>query len=303
MSSSRKVILTGASGLIGKEAIMPLVQNNFEIYALTSQKKSEKDENTPFVHWIECNIFDSQNLKAILSNIKASHLLHFAWCSTGDYLTSDINYRYKEASFHLLKTFIENGGKKAVFAGTCFEYEHKTRPLTETDTLNPTNLYAKCKVALYEEAMVYCQEKNVDFGWGRIFYVYGRKEHEKRLTAHLINNLLNEKEVTISYASLVKDYMYSKDIAQAFVKFLNSNVTGAVNICSGKEITLGNYAKTLAQILNKENFLIIKDEKTEQAPYIVGDTARLLHEISYNMQYDLEKGLKDLLKEDLKMFF
>ncbi|MGN1154176.1 MAG: NAD-dependent epimerase/dehydratase family protein [Candidatus Gastranaerophilaceae bacterium] len=290
--NNQKVLLTGVTGLVGKEVIEPLKQMGYQISALTI------DENNPdnSVNWIKCNLFDEESLKLAIEKVKPTHLLNFAWATTGNYLTSEINFEFVKSGLNLLKYFKQNGGKRAVFVGTCFEYEFKNEPLKETDTINPQTLYAKSKNALHELAEEYCRINDISFGYGRIFYVYGHGENEKRLTAHLIKTLSNNGEVIINNGDLVKDYMYTKDIAGAFAAFLNSDVKGSVNICTGKGISLRDYSTYIAKQLGKEEYLKINYEETNQPPIIVGDNTRLTKEVGYEIKYSFEKAIEEILK-------
>lgn len=291
MNSHKKVLLTGVTGLIGKEIIKPLQEKGFDIYAITI------DNNNPNngVNWIKCNLFDSESVKQILEDIKPTHLLNFAWATTGDYLVSDMNFEFVKAGLNLLKYFKANGGKRAIYVGTCFEYKFKDEPLKETDPTNPQTLYAVCKDALHKMAEEYCKINDISFGYGRIFYVYGHGENEKRLTAHLIKTLQNNETVTINCGRLIKDYMYTKDIAGGFAKFLDSDITGTVNMCTGQGISLEDYSTYIARKLNKEEYLIIKQEETNQPPIIVGDNTRLIQEVGYKIQYSFEKAIDEIL--------
>ncbi|MCL2485229.1 MAG: NAD(P)-dependent oxidoreductase [Endomicrobia bacterium] len=293
MDLSKKVIITGSSGLIGKEAIEPLKNAGFDIYALTI------DKNNPDlgINWISCDIFDTANLKSIFEQIKSSHLLNFAWATTGDYLSSNINFDFLKAGLDLLKYFAENSGKRAIFAGTCFEYKFKDSPLKETDETNPQTVYAECKNHLRALSELYCKQAGVSFGWGRIFYVYGHGENEKRLTAHIIKSIKENKEITITTGSLIKDYIYSKDIAGGFVKFLDSNVEGIVNMCTGKGITLTDYTMTIANKLGRPDLIKILNEPTTQPPIIIGDNTRLANEVGYHIQYSLNQAIDNILKD------
>lgn len=293
MNFSKKVILTGATGLIGKEAIKPLLDCGFEVFALTIDKA-----NTDCgIKWINCNIFDEHSVQNVFMEKKPDYLLHFAWIATGDYLMSDINYKFIDSSLNMLREFKNNGGKRAVFAGTCFEYKFKDEPLKETDELNPTTIYAKCKNELREKAQKYCLDNNISFGWGRIFYVYGHGENEKRLVPHVINSLKNNKEVVIENGSLIRDYMYSRDIAVSFVKFLDSDSEGIVNICTGEGVSLGEYAQIIAKKLNKINLLVIKNEKTIQPKIIIGNNEKLINIIKTDRIKNISKSMKDFLSE------
>lgn len=290
---NKKILVTGATGLIGKEVIAPLKELGYEIFVLTiDENNAEKN-----VNYINCNLFDENSLKLAIEKIKPTHLLNFAWATTGDYLLSEINFEFVKAGLNLIKLFKKYGGKRAVFVGTCFEYQFKDEKIKETDPLNPTTLYAKSKNSLHELAKEYCKLNNISFGYGRIFYVYGRKENEKRLSAHIIKSLRENKEVTIINGDFVRDYMYAKDIAGAFAKFVDSNVEDTVNICTGKGISLKDFALTIAKKLNKENLVNIKYEALDQPMSIVGDNSRLINEVGYNLKYSFEKAIDEILKD------
>ncbi|MDR2191762.1 MAG: NAD(P)-dependent oxidoreductase, partial [Endomicrobium sp.] len=128
---------------------------------------------------------------------------------------------------------------------------------------------------------------------------YGHNENAKRLTAHIINSIKNNKEVTINTGSLVKDYIYSKDIAGAFVKFLDGDTQGIVNICSGRAITLADYALTIAKKLGRPDLIKILNEPTTQPKVIVGDNSKLSTEVGYKIQYSLDQALDNILNDAL----
>ena len=271
---NKKILVTGATGLIGKELIKPLKELGFEIYAITI------DENNPDngVHWLKGSLFNSGFIKSAMEEVKPQYLLNMAWATTGDYLKSDINYKFLNAGVELLVQFKNNGGKRVVFAGTCFEYKFKNEPLQETDELDADKtVYTFCKNKLHELAEYFCKMYDISFGYGRIFYVYGRNEDKTRLTGMIIDKLSNNEEVIIKSGKLIKDYMYAKDIAGAFAKFVDSSVEGSVNICTGQPITIKDYALTIAKALNKENLIIFKDEPSNQPAIIVGNNTKLIN--------------------------
>lgn len=285
-------MLTGGSGLIGKEAILPLLSKGYEVYALSSKNIRE---NRDGMHYIKCDLLKYNEVQQLCKRVKAEYLLHFAWYTGDGYLDAGINYDLKEASINLLKEFNNNGGRRAIFAGTCFEYKFKDMPLKETDELNPTTVYARCKNELREKAEQYCKENNLSFGWGRIFYVFGNRENGKRLTPYIINTLLLNKEALIKNGDLIKDYMYTKDIGNAFVKFLSGSIEGIVNICSGEGISLKDYASLIARKLNKENLLIIKNEKVEHGKIIIGNNKKLISEVGFIPLYSLDKAFDEII--------
>ncbi len=278
----KKVIVTGASGLIGKESIQPLQRSGFEVVELKSS---------------ECNLFDFDKVADFIKFHQPDYLLHFAWITGGDYLSNPINSNYVEASYNLLKHFYDCGGGRAVFAGTCFEYDFKSTLLSEKSDLNPITLYAKNKVRLYNLCSEFSVKYNLSFSWGRIFYVYGHGEKPGRLTSSIVSSLLKNEIVTVKYGQLLRDYMYSKDIASAFVKLLESDVQDAVNICTGKGVRLSVFASKIAEKLNKTSLLKIHQDETEQPLKIIGANSRLKEEVGYNSFTDIDKAI-DLILSD-----
>lgn len=291
-NNEKTILITGATGLIGKELIKPLQDLGFNIYAVTI------DEDNPDngVHWLKGSLFDANFLKTVMEDVKPKYLLNMAWATTGDYLQSDINYKFLNAGVELLKYFKDNGGQRVVFAGTCFEYKFKDEPLKETDELDSDKtVYTFCKNKLHEIAEYFCKMHDISFGYGRIFYVYGRNENKTRLTGMVIDNLINNKEVIITSGNLIKDYMYSKDIAGAFAEFINSDVQGTVNICTGKPISIREYVLEIAKLMGKEHLIVFRDEPSKQPPIIVGDNSRLLYEVKYKTQYLHQDAMKEIL--------
>lgn len=288
--SDKRILFTGATGLIGQAVIKPLMDNGFDVYAISRNKLSGT------ANWINADIFNENDIKTVMSDVKPQYLLNMAWCTTGDYLTSDLNYSFLSAGINLLRHFANNGGKRAVYTGTCFEYRFKDSPLKETDDLDPNKtVYTFCKNKLRETAEYFCKKHGINFGWGRIFYVYGKNEHKSRLTAMVIDKLSKNEPVIIKSGCLQKDYMYTSDIANAFVKFLDSDVDGIVNICSGQSIYIRDYVLQIARMMGKENLVVFQNEPSNQPQLIVGDNSRLAKEVGYDNFHSIIDGLSEIL--------
>lgn len=289
---SKKIFLTGATGLIGKETLPFLLENDFKIYALT--KRDLKSLNN--VNYIKGDLFDKAFIQGVMSEIKPEYLLHFAWYSTG-FFDDNVNYEFLSSSFDLLKAFGKNGGKKAVMAGTYAEYGYSNENLKESFQAEPINVYSKCKDFLRQISSSYCEHNDISFGWGRIFSAFGLENDPRRLTSYVINNLLENKEIVIKSGSLVRDYIYVKDVASAFVKFLDSQTVGILNICSGKGTSIHDYVMTIARILGKEYLVKFEEQKSTQQTRVVGDNQKLRSELNFSTKYDIYSALLEIIEQ------
>lgn len=287
----KKVFLTGGTGLIGTQTIPFLQKAGFEIYALTLDEN--KSENG--IKYVKGNLFDKIQIDNLLSEIRPEYMLHYAWLSTGLF-NDNSNFDFLTSSIDLLKSFAKYGGKRVVMAGTYAEYGYHNETLKETMPAEPINIYSQCKDFVHQIAEAYCQNNNISFGWGRIFSAFGKEKDPRRLTSDVINHLKNNQEIVIRSGSLVRDYIYTKDIAAAFVKFLESDVNGVVNICTGKDTSIHDYVIKIAQIMEKENLVVFNEQKSPQQVRVVGDPARLNKEVGFTPKYSIEQALKEILE-------
>lgn len=294
MQNSKKVLVLGITGLIGKE-LPPYLVGNYDVYAIT--RKEIKIEG---VTTLVGDIFDCAFLKNVFKDIKPEYLINLSWYTTNDYLISKLNYSYLQKGIEILQFFAENGGKKALYVGTCFEYKFLERPIKETDELDINkNAYTYCKGMLQNilERMAY--DYNVKLGYARLFYVYGRDESPTRLFGAMFTKLLRNESITIYGKDLQRDYMYTKDIAEALIAFLSSDEEGVVNICTGKAYSLGFIAKTVSEYLGKEDLVHFEKASMSQPQVIVGDNTRLLKELCFIPKYNLELALDEILNSYL----
>ena len=195
----------------------------------------------------------------------------------------------------MLKAFVKNGGKRVVMAGTYAEYGYHNETLTEDMPAEPINIYSQCKDFVHQIAESYCKNNGVSFGWARIFSAFGKETDPRRLTSDVINHLRASEEVVIRSGSLVRDYIYTKDIAQAFVKFLDSNVEGTVNICTGKDTTIHDYVMKIAKLMKKEHLVVFNEQASPQQVRVVGSSKRLNEEVGFVAKYSIEDALKEVI--------
>lgn len=288
----KRVLVTGATGLIGKESIPFLKERGFNIYALATTEK----QNTPDIYYYKANLFDAERITSIMRELQPQYLLHFAWKTTGCF-NSNINFDFLSSSINLIESFGDNGGKRMVIAGTYIEYGYNDETLNDrTSPIHPIHLYGQCKDYLHKIAKLYCDSNNISLGWGRVFSAFGKESDPRRLTPDVINSLSANREVVIRSGRLLRDYMYSKDVAGAFAALLDSTVEGAVNICTGVETSVQNYCMMLASKMGKEHLLRFEDISSNQQHRVVGDNSRLLEEVGFSPQYTMEQAIKEILE-------
>lgn len=291
----KRVLLTGATGFIGRHTVLPLLSRGFDIYALSSKGRQGNLEG---LHWRQVDLLAGEGLAEVMASIKPTHLLHFAWdARPGKYWTSTQNLDWVRASLQLLQEFARAGGRRVVMAGTCAEYDWTMNaPCVEGQTpLRPATLYGTCKHSLHLMLEAYAAlEEGLSAAWGRIFFLYGPHEYPQRLVSSVVLHLLRGERAPCSHARQKRDFLYVEDVASAFVALLESEVTGAVNIASGKAVGLREVINLVAEELQGRDLVDFGalPAAASDPPLLVADVSRLRQEVGWKPEFTLGEGLR-----------
>lgn len=289
----KKVLVTGASGFIGRHTLKTLIERGFDVHAVSSKHSEIISKDCT---WHTANLLDPSQTKELLSAVKPTHLLHFAWYATpGKYWTSEENFRWVQASLELLKQFREQGGERVVMAGTCAEYDWNYGYCSESLTpTKPNSVYGTCKKALQEMLAAYSELTGINSAWGRIFFLYGSYEHPNRLVSSVIRSLLRGEPAFCSHGNQIRDFLFVQDVADAFVAILDSNITGVINIASGQPITIKDVVYKIGEKINKLDLIRLGaiQNTLQETALLVADCGRLSNEINWVAKYNLDTGLE-----------
>ncbi len=304
-----RVLLTGATGLIGSRAIAPLLAAGHEVHALARDPRAVgdgRDANShdryaiSNVNWHTVDLLEREATRAAVDEIQADALLHFAWYAEhGRFWESAENLPWVGATLNLLRLFGEAGGARAVLAGSCAEYEWGAGGIcSEADTpLRPATLYGTAKHATEMVASAYANGTGLELAWGRIFLCYGPGEDERRLVPSVIRALLAGHEANVSDGEQLRDFIHIDDLARAFVALLDSRVDGAVNIASGERVRLAEVIALIAEEIGRPEMVRLGalPRREGDPAKLLADVSRLREEVGFERRIGLERGIRDTI--------
>jgi nucleoside-diphosphate-sugar epimerase len=288
----KNVLVTGASGFIGQHTLDLLVERGYVVHAVSSSIKPPTTNGG--VTWHQADLLEEKTTAELLFKLTPTHLLHFAWyAEPAKYWQSAKNMHWLQASINLLRHFHASGGRRAVMAGSCAEYDWNYGYLSEEFTPSePATFYGICKKALADSMLSYGASQGLSCAWGRIFFLYGPGEHPVRFVSSVITALLRNEVAAVSHCRQIRDFLYVKDVAAAFVALLESSFEGKVNIASGNPVRLERIVEVIASQLNAHDKIRFgAHPATHDPPLLVGDCRTLNDIVGWRPGFDLNAGI------------
>lgn len=296
-----KILVTGASGFIGRHLINLLNKKDCEVYALYFGSKPSKTFKN--IAWHQIDLLNYAETKKFMEIVQPTHIVHLAWYTEhGKFWDSPKNKEWIEATINLFKYFKKFNGKKFICSGTKAEYfdgEFEDKYVNsvfenkEGMLMKPNTLYGKSKNFLHEEL------KKIDTGsyrslaWARVFDTYGPYENEKKYCSYIIKQAMENKDIFCKNPTLAMDFLHVQDIAHAFKDILEHEYTGVVNISSGKPVTLKYIAEYILEKMSTCSSLDLNQESKDERK-IFGNN-NLLKSLGWSQKYDINAGLDDLI--------
>lgn len=284
-----RVLLTGATGFVGRQALDVLAHAGHEVHAVSRKRGSDR----PGVIWHEADLLAGSE---VIFEVEPEVLLHLAWYAEhGLFWTSTENVRWVEASLALVRAFVAVGGRRAVLAGTCAEYEWSREVYREDAALHPSSLYGASKHGLHVVASALAAQAGMSLAWGRLFFLYGPHEAPGRFVPSLVRALLAGERAPMTEGSQRRDFLHVADAGAAFAALVDSPVSGAVNVASGDGVRLRDLATLIARHTGSPELLDIgaMPQREDDPSAIVAVVDRLRGELEWQPRIALEDGVRE----------
>lgn len=295
--SRNRVLVTGITGFIGRHVVEPLLLRGFEVHGTSTGNTAPDIDECVQLHGVD--LLEPGAAAAVVAAAKPTHLLHLAWAPSVDRMRAPLaNVAWAGASLALFQTFAENGGQRAVFAGSCAEYDWSHPLLIEDVTPSrPRSIYGICKNSVREVVQGAGPLLNVSSAWARLFYLYGPHEPAGRLVSDVCAAMIEGRSADLTLGLQERDYLHVADAAGALAMLVASDMVGTVNIASGAGIAIRDIANILGGQADRMDLLAFGRRPTplDDPPRLTGETSRLGRELGFTPRFQIQDGLADTL--------
>jgi len=196
-----------------------------------------------------------------------------------------------------LKRFVHVSTDEVYGEGEDFE----TDPMTEEHILEPTNPYAATKAGAEFLVKSYFRSFKLPCIITRGNNVYGPHQFPEKLIPKLTNQLIRDIPLTIhGDGSNTRNFLYVKDVANAFDVIMHKGVVGHVYNIGGKnELPNVEVARQLLKIFGHEEeeekwLKFVPDRKFNDLRYTI--TSAKLHELGWAEFMPWEQGLQETVE-------
>lgn len=276
MAAARPLILlTGATGFVGRQVLRELVARNFRVRVVVRKGKQEQIGQSIAIEkmiatsdiWSETAAWWSETCRGV------DIVIHIAWyAEPGKYLHSPMNRDCLEGTLRLAQGAIDAKVRRFVGIGTCFEYDLSIGRLSVTTPLRPATPYAAAKVEAFNALSQLLPQHGVAFAWCRLFYLYGEGEDERRLVPFLRGKLQAGEAAELTSGQQIRDYLDVRDAGRMIADAALGAAQGPINICSGIPVTIRQLAEQIADEYGRRDLLRfgVRPDNPVDPPCVIG---------------------------------
>lgn len=232
-----RVLLTGASGFVGRQVVAPLQRAGWEVHA------TGRAPDGPGT-WHRCDLLDAGARRNLIAAVRPQALLHCAWVATpGQYATAPENLDWAAATLGLVREVLAAGARRLVLVGSCAEYDWNDpppRPWREDDPARPATLYGVAKHGTHAMAASLARQLGAALCWARLFHLLGPGDRPGRLVPDLLRALRTGQNFATGPGEHLRDWMDVRDAGRALAALLDAGADGPVNVASGQPRTVAS---------------------------------------------------------------
>jgi UDP-glucose 4-epimerase len=294
LSVPGKAVVTGASGLIGRELVDLLVNEGIDVVAIDKMPLPIGG-----IESVVLDLCDAPKLERWLDS--DTIIFHLAASADVGRSVAEPRHDFSNtlcAFFDVLESARATGAR-LIFPSTASVYDPAAPlPLDERSAKSPSSPYAAAKLAGEAYSIAYNRAYGMDVRIARMFSVYGPRM--TRLAIHDIIRKLDENPAVIDLlgdGSQVRDYLHVRDAARGLYTIATLGTPGEdYNLASGVPTTIIELTRAIASLMGCGDVSIRPTGKS-----FPGDTSRWyaaiekIRGIGFEPEIPLEAGLVETI--------
>ena len=305
----RKVLITGADGFIGSHLVEKLIELGYSVKAfvyynsfnswgwLDTFDKSIIDNIEIFTGDIRDpnGVFESMKDVDAVFHLAALIGIPFSYHSPDSYVDTNI-----KGTLNVLQSARKLNLERVLVTSTSEVYgTAQFVPITEEHPFQGQSPYSATKIGADRIAESFYRSFELPVTIVRPFNTFGPRQSARAVIPTIITQLANnEDKIKLGDVSPTRDLVYVKDTVNGFLEIYKSDITigQEINIATQSEISIGDIAKLIMNLMNKNCEIVTDGErvrpKNSEVERLFGSNEKLKRLTTWKQQYSLEAGLK-----------
>ncbi len=280
--STLRVVVTGASGFIGKHTIQRLKLLDVEVFEIDKSKG-----------------FDICNLKSLNFIPSFDVMIHLAAENFVPESYHQLQSFYKTNIYGTLNCLELCSKYKArmIFASSYVYGKPIYLPIDEKHPTSHWNPYASSKLVGEILCKDYEEYNDVNCTILRIFNVFGEGQSEKFLIPKILRGL-NENNINLISSIPRRDFIYVEDLVNAFILALLpcNDKFRVYNLGSGISLSVAEIVNIILEASGKNIIPTFQDIlRPNEIMDVIANSSKIKNELGWNLSYSFKTGLIELL--------
>jgi GDP-L-fucose synthase len=291
-----RIMVAGASGLVGSAIVRKLQLSKYEVLPISSKDVDLLDRDKTFKYLRNIKPDVVINAAAKVGGIGANDSFPV------DFLSDNLRIQT-----NLIDASHESSVEKFIFLGSsCIYPKHATQPIKESELLNgylePTNsAYAIAKIAGIE--LIKSYRKQYGRKWISLMpaNLYGPGDNFNVESGHVLPSLIskfhnakNENQTAVKLwgdGSAFREFLHVDDLADAVV-FCMKNFDGDehLNIGSGEEVSIKKLAEMIMKEVDFKGVIDWDSSMPNGTPRKILDSSNIMN-LGWKPKINLESGI------------
>ena len=297
-----RAVVTGGAGFLGSHMCERLLSEGWEVLCLDSFITGGKENLEAAMANDRFTLQEFDVTKQIAVEGDVDWVLHLASpASPIDYLEHPIHTlkvgalgslnalglaKAKGASFFLSST--------SEVYGDPLEHPQKESYWGNVNPIGPRGVYDEAKRYAEAMTMAYHRVHDIPVRIVRIFNTFGprMRRHDGRAVPNFIDQSLQGRPLTVhGDGSQTRSLCYVDDLIEGFWKFMNTDLTGPVNLGNPEEIKVIELARLITEIAGAESEVKYEARPVDDPEVRCPDITLATKELGWAPQVGLRQGL------------
>lgn len=309
----KQVLITGADGFIGSHLTEALIHAGYNVRAFVYYNSfnsygwldSIPAETKRKIEFVAGDIRDPNGVREamkgvdIVFHLAALIAIPFSYHSPDSYIDTNV-----KGTLNIIQAAKDNQVSRVLVTSTSEVYgTAQFVPITELHPKQPQSPYSASKIGADAIADSFFRSFNLPVTIVRPFNTFGPRQSARAVIPTIITQLLTGKEeIKLGALHPTRDLLYVKDTVNGFVEIAKSDslIGQEVNIATNSEITVGNLAQSLIDLINP-NAKILSDDirlrpQKSEVERLFGSNEKILQHTNWEQHFSLENGLRETIE-------